>query len=79
MRRNLIGHLLSLVRYEHVARTKVKLLRGRRGPTRTAERDQNLVPLRYLVERRPTHRRRAAGQTASHCSVATSSRSMAAL
>ena len=51
MRLNLISHLLSLIPYEHVRRPKVKLPpRQNRAYVRPPRRDQNQVPLRYVVE-----------------------------
>ena len=51
MRLNLISHLLSLIPYEHVSRPKVKLPpRQSRAYVRPPRQDQNLVPLRYVVE-----------------------------
>jgi polyphosphate kinase len=51
MRLNLIAHLLSLIPYEVVPRKKIKLPpRQSRAYVRPPRRDQNHVPLRYLVD-----------------------------
>jgi polyphosphate kinase len=51
MRLNLIAHLLSLIPYEVVPRKKIKLPpRQSRAYVRPPRRDQNHLPLRYLVD-----------------------------
>jgi polyphosphate kinase 2 len=50
MRLNLISHLLSLIPYEDVQREKIELPpRQKRSYVRPPQRDQNYVPVRYLV------------------------------
>jgi polyphosphate kinase 2 len=51
MRLNLISHLLSLIPYEKVPQPKVKLPpRQTRAYVRPPQRDQNHVPVRYVVD-----------------------------
>ena len=51
MRLNVISHLLGLIPYEDVAHEKIKLPpRQTRAYARPPQRDQNMVPARYIVE-----------------------------